>query len=131
MSSPRPFINDLIGEDMPHIRVLFVEDEAWKALLRQNKTLIREVVAYHTGYALEDVTLIPEMIRADIADLADNLLPIEFVIDAGVKCAGRTEEIIPKIELNLTAAVDTLHGTRFGIWLRTMVDNSYILHSPG
>jgi hypothetical protein len=116
---------------MPHIRALFVEDQDgdMKALLREKKTAIRKAVAFRTGYKLEEVAFIPDMVPAELVDLAENLLPLEFIIDAGTQCANPAAGFIAAnlkadfIELGLGNA-------NFGIWLRAMTDNSYQEHKP-
>jgi hypothetical protein len=114
---------------MPHIRALFVEDESMKTLLREKKTAIREAIAFRTGYKVEEVAFIPDMVPAELADLADNLLPLEFVIDAGTKCADpATKFIAANIKADLIEL--GLAETNFGIWLRAMTDNDYQEHKP-
>lgn len=114
---------------MPHIRALFIENEEVKELLRRKKSSIRQGVAMHTGYELEKIAFIPDMIPAGIADLSDNVLPIEFIIDAGKKCLGKTAQINVKLKHDF-AEIIGLKPIQFGIWLRTMTDSDYIEHMP-
>ena len=115
---------------MPHINVIFVEDESTKQLLQTHKFDIRYAVALCTGYPIHEVALIPHMIPSSIAELADNLLPLEFAIDVGIRCAGQTEQINAKLSLALLKDVPKLASMNFGIWLRTMVDNDFIECKP-
>lgn len=114
---------------MPHVRALFVEDERIMNLLREKKLAIREAVGRQTGYSLGEIALIPEMVPAGLQDMADNLLPLEFIIDVGTKCAGQTKSINPKIKRRLLQ-IEGLSEINFGVWLRTMSDNDFIEHVP-
>lgn len=121
----------LTGElKMPHIHAIFIEDEAIKQLLRRHKRVIRNCVACYTGYSFHEIALIPNMVPGDIADLADNLLPLEFSIDAGVKCAGFEEGINRDVMAMLLSEIPELGTMNFGIWLRTMTSNAFIEHKP-
>ena len=117
---------------MPHVRGLFVENEEMIAFLRANKTKIRTVVSRHTGYAPELIAFIPDMVPRALAllDLADNMLPLEFVIDVGVRCAGRTKLINGRIKSQLLSGIEGVGRINFGIWLRTLTDNDFIEHKP-
>lgn len=108
---------------MPHIRALFVENEGTKMLLTEQKTRVREVVAKHTGYSLEEVAFIPDMIPGDLEELAENLLPLEFTIDVGVKCEGCENEVAMAIRTDLI--LGGFERMPFGIWLRTMSNNAF------
>ena len=116
---------------MPHIRALFVEneDEEIMTLLREKKTAVRKAVAFRTGYTLEEIAFIPEMVPAKLADLAENLLPLEFIIDAGTKCSNPATGFI---NANLKADLIELGfaEVHFGIWLRANTDNDFQEHKP-
>lgn len=115
---------------MPHIRAIFIDDLTVREPLRFQKTLIRERFAFHSGYGLEQVAFIPERIPKDLLDLTDNLLPLEFVIDGGRKCAGRTVEISTKMKEDLLRIDEGFRRIKFGLWLRTVTDSNYIEHDP-
>lgn len=114
---------------MPHIRALFVEDEGMKTLLREKKTAIREAIAFRTGYKVEEVAFIPDMVPTELADLADNLLPLEFIIDAGTKCTNPAAGFIA-VHLKADLIELGLAEVNFGIWLRAMTDNGYEENKP-
>ena len=113
---------------MPHIHALFVENEEVKMLLGEQKTAVREIVAKHTGYPLEAVAFIPNMVPRELEDLTENLLPLEFVIDVGLKCAENEERIVAGIKTDLLKLDFNL--INFGIWLRVMETNAFSEHKP-
>ena len=113
---------------MPHIRALFVENEGVMMLLAEQKTVIRELVAKYTSYQLEEIAFIPDMVPRDLGEMAENLLPLEFTIDVGVKCAGREEEIVASIRTELVSG--EFARINFGIWLRTMGSNAFSEYKP-
>ncbi len=115
---------------MPHIRALFVEDESIMALLREKKAVIRQAVAVLTDYSLEEIAFIPEMIPATLADLADNLLPLEFIIDGGTKCLDNEKFIGYQLKLTLTEGGGQFSKIHFGIWVRSMAHNHFEEYKP-
>lgn len=102
---------------MPHIRTVFVDTPANRAYIRANKTTIRQIVADRLGYPAEDVAFIPEPIRPEDMDLADNVLPIEFVIDAGERWFG-DEDAADEIRYHILEAPHTNPFIPFGVWVR-------------
>ncbi len=115
---------------MPHIRALFIEDQGTITLLLAKKTEIRESVARRTGYTIEKVAFIPDMVPDFLANLSDNMLPLEFVIDAGTRClTPDTHFMCDAIKADL--AQIGFGSLNFGVWLRGMADNSYHEHKPG
>ena len=115
---------------MPHVRTLFPDNGRIRNLIRDNKTLIRMIVSGCTGYRLEEIALIPDIIPHDHADLSENLLPLEFVIDTGTKCSGKTKEVGNLILNDLMVRVPGLCDVNFGVWLRSMTDNHFAEHKP-
>ncbi len=115
---------------MPHVHAIFPESECTKALLRKNKLAIREAVAKHTGYPLDQIALIPNMVPYNITDLSDNLMALEFKIDVGSKCTGQIKGINPKIRGELLDTIEELRVINFGIWLCAVGENDFIEHKP-
>jgi hypothetical protein len=110
--------------------MLFIEEPAVMELLANNKTRVREIVAALTGYDPEAIAVIPEMVSRALLRLSDNLLPLEFVIDAGTKCANRSEDIALAIKNAIVTDIPEFGAVHFGIWFRTMTDNGFVEHKP-
>ncbi len=115
---------------MPHVRVLFVDKEGTRNLIRDNKGAIRVIVAEATGYSLGEIALFPEMIPRGLEYLTDNMLPLEFIIDVGTRCKVTDEAISAYIKRAFTVEISQLAAINFGVWVRRMVDSTYAEHKP-
>jgi hypothetical protein len=125
---------------MPHIRELFVQGTGYRTAGRLNSTIhtflvvqkkaIRAAFSEASGYSLVEIALIPDMVPEEVKRLADNLLPLEFVIDAGTTCIGRCEEVAEAFKASVLKLnhADRFH---FGVWLRAGGENHYTEHKPG
>jgi hypothetical protein len=109
---------------------LFVEDPVVRAFLKKSKAQICATVSRHTGYSVGDIALIPEVISPGDAELAENLLPLELVIDTGIKCAGMTTRCGELIKHTMLTEINGAKDLHFGIWLRSSDDNHYTEHKP-
>ena len=97
---------------MPHVRTVFVEDPGIREFLRTNKTTIREAFADILGYPPEDVAFYPQKISSGDAELADNLLPLEFVVDSGTRSLDSESECVLTMKLTILKrceGADKLH----------------------
>ena len=132
---------------MPHVRAIFVDSHEIREFLRQNKTKVRTIVAQVLGYPIDDVAVIPEPIKLEDAELADNILPLEFVIDSGgLKPSGQSREYAPdgharaiKEQIIHECQGDWLrfdkdrskaNNINFGVWLRFFEDSSFVEYKP-
>lgn len=116
---------------MPHICPVYRASDDWtRAVLKINKTKFRELVAQRFGYEMSDVAVIPRSMSDDEIDLADNILPLEFVIDMGSRMVGKIDDVMMndlKIDF---CGLTGLSEINFGIWIRSFEHNSFVEHKP-
>lgn len=100
---------------MPHIRALFRDTPEIRAILKARKTAIRHVVAETLGYEPEDIAFVPEPIRPEDFELTDNMLPLEFVIQAGERWV--KDKMAPKTLVRaIVFQCPELATIAFGVW---------------
>lgn len=113
---------------MPHVRMLFIENEELSKILGNNKTKIQQIVAEMTGYTVGEIAIIPEMIPRSIAKLSENLLPLEFIIDCGAKTHNVELLVTESIRTKLRSKAG-LRKVQFGVWLRSHPYNHFTINS--
>lgn len=117
---------------MPHIRVIFVDHSDMRSFLMNFKKGLRHSLAKVTGYELGAISLIPEPIRFVDMELADNVLPLEFVIDVGTR-VGTTEAIekcSAAFKERIVRDFPFLAEINFGVWMRSFLINEFVEHKP-
>ncbi|MCB9818947.1 hypothetical protein H6788_02080 [Candidatus Nomurabacteria bacterium] len=115
---------------MPHIYPLFrADDNEVRAILKENKTKFRELVSQQLGYSMEDIAVIPKPIAAEDADLADNILRLEFVIDTGSRTVGEVDVHKQALKADFGNSCDLNH-INFGIWIRPFEHSGFVEHKP-
>lgn len=116
---------------MPHITARFlasgIDTRNLKDLLRSQKSRIRTTIAEALGYPAEDVAFYSSL---EDPELTDNALPLEFVIDSGVRTIDREEECVKHIKELLLKRIPGLKTYSFGIWLETHAKNAFVEHKP-
>lgn len=116
---------------MPHITARFLASGTGtrnlRELLRLQKSQIRTTIAEVLGYPVEDVTFFSSQ---EDPELTDNALPLEIVIDSGVRTINREQECVDRIKELLVQKIPGLKTYHFGIWLKTHERNEFIEHKP-
>lgn len=116
---------------MPHISAIYVEGFPTENILANNKTKIREALrAQFPWYPMEAITLIPNPITTRSAAVADNLLPLVFVIDVGKQNEQLDESHSNAFCERLIESIPGLNDINFGVWIREMTSNGYSEHTP-
>jgi hypothetical protein len=115
---------------MPHVRAIFIDTAPNRAFIKKRKTAIRQIVSEVTGYPLNKVAFIPEPIRIDVMDLAENLPGIEIVPEVGarVKNEKQAEACAKKIERLILERCLGACDTDFNVWLRGYPINGFAEH---
>ncbi len=115
---------------MPHISAVFLEDggEGLFEFIRKEKTRIREALAAATGYDLQEIAFIPNILPIWHRQFSDNMLPLELVVDAGNKCLGNEEKVV-EVFLAELLKIHQFQPLNFGIWFRSFSNNSYYEHN--
>ena len=116
---------------MPHIRAVFVDSQEMREFLRAQKTKIREIVADKMGYPCADVALYPHRISEEEVEFADNVLPLEFVVDSGSRSLGKEDEQAENIRGAILAQCDGAPRVHFGIWIVSHARNGFVENKPG
>lgn len=114
---------------MPHVRMLFVDEPHMRRFLHTNKGIFRSIVAEVLGHEPEEIAVIPDLIRAENMYLADNVLPLEFVIDAGTRWADRAKEVPAEIKRRILVECAGAASINFGVWPRSF-QSGYAEHKP-
>lgn len=116
---------------MPHITARFltkgVGTRNLKDLIRFQKGRIRTTIAEAMGYPAENVAFYSS---PEDPELTDNALPLEIVIDSGVRTIDREKECVDRIKILLLARCPGLKTYHFGIWLKTNTKNEFVEHKP-
>ena len=115
---------------MPHIRPLFPENTGIRTFLVYSKLIVCDIVSDATGYSTKEIATIPDIVRPEDMEMADNLLPLEWVIRVGSKCVGLVEEQAKEIKKNILAKLPNAREIHFGIWLISPSDAFYVEHDP-
>jgi len=103
-----------------------------RLFLERNKGYIREIVSNVTGYDKALIALIPEPISKEDMDLADNVLPLELVIEVGKKLTDEVaaDKDAAKIKNMIFTLCDRADRIHFSVWLRGYPVNGYTEHKP-
>ena len=115
---------------MPHIRAIFIDTPEVREFLKAQKTVIRKTIAHVLGYPYEDVALYPHRISQEDSELADNLLPLEFVVDSGTGSLEMEENCAKQIKMDLLDWCDGADRIHFGLWLVSHGKNAFVEHKP-
>jgi len=116
---------------MPHIRAVFVDTTPGvRDFLKIYKTKIREIFAEKMGYPSEDVAFYPHRISKEDAELADNLLPLEFVMDTGTHLLDVEGLHAAMVEQAILNQCDGAQDINFGIWIIAHAKNAFTEHRP-
>lgn len=115
---------------MPHIIPVFPEDPVIRAFIVEHKTMLREIVANALGYEVNVVALIPNMIHKEDLDMADNLLPLEFIIDTGSSSVTSLRSYVGVIRNNIVRQIKDFRQINFGVWPRAL-PSEFSEHKPG
>ena len=115
---------------MPHIIPVFPEDPAIRALIVEHKTTLREIVADVLGYEFDEVAVKPDMIRKEDMDMADNLLPLEFVVDAGLRPITSLKDVVAAIRQRIVRQISAFGQVNFGVWPKAS-PSEFAEHRPG
>lgn len=103
---------------MPHINEIF--DGTRKDIrnrLKQHKKAFRSIVAKRAGYDMESVAIIPYPITEEDLELADNILPLEFVIDMGSRAMTEVQAVAQDIANKINKLEGMAH-LEFGVWVK-------------
>ena len=100
-----------------------------RAFLRDNKKKFGDITAEVLGYPRDQVAVVPDPIRQEDMDLSDNILPLEFVIDAGDRVIDRVEESAEEIKNRILAECPGASKINFGVWLRGLI-GAFVEHKP-
>lgn len=114
---------------MPHVRMLFVDEPPMREFLRANKGTIAGIVADVLGYPRDEVAVIPNPIKQDDMELADNVLPLEIVIDSGTRWVNRADEVPHQIRQRILDECDGAKQINFGVWPRSF-QGGFAEHKP-
>ena len=116
---------------MPHIHAQYIQNPTLDDLLTRNKTALRKIIAAGIGYPEQQVAFIPERIPIEAADVADNMMAVEFVIDAGSRTP---QDLLGELARNITERIAQechgFSGVEFGVWIRPHVPNGFASHAP-
>lgn len=115
---------------MPHLIPVFPEDPKIRALIVEHKATLCEIVADVLGYKPNDVALKPDMIRAEDMDMAHNLLPLEFVVDAGSRSLTSLKPDVAEIRRRIVWQIRDFGQINFGVWPKAL-PSEFIEHMPG
>jgi len=115
---------------MPHIRAIFVDTLPNREFIKKRKTAIRQIVSEKTGYPLQQIAFIAEPIRADVWELSENVSPICFVPEIGVKVKTekQAEACAKKIKAEILKRCLNADKTDFSVWLRGYPVNGHVEH---
>lgn len=117
---------------MPHIRTIFPEREKEVIeILTNNGPIIRRALSTEfPRYPVEEIAIIPEPISDKVMAMADNLLPLEFVIDLGKQGWPLSNDCSERLRKTLIRLCPKLDKINFGIWIRDMSSNGFTEHKP-
>jgi len=115
---------------MPHIRALFVDTPEVRGFLKAQKTEIRKIVADTIGYPPDEVAIFPESISVGDFELADNLLPLEFVINSGTRSLDKEDELAEQMKMAILAQCSGAANINFGLWLISHEKNAFVESKP-
>ncbi len=116
---------------MPHIHAILEEKARIIHALTECKSRVRQAVSdQFPKYQMRDIALIPRLVTYKEMAMADNLLPLEFVIDLGKldNLLGDSDSDI--FRDRLLKLCPELKDINFGIWLREMSSNGFSEHKP-
>lgn len=116
---------------MPQITARFLASgtgtQNLKDLLRFQKSRIRTTIAEVLGYPAEDVAFYSSV---EDPEFTDNALPLEIVIDSGVRTIDQEKECAERIKELLIRRCPGIKTYHFGIWLKTHAKNEFVEHKP-
>ncbi len=119
---------------MPHIRAIYPEtiSPQVRLFLEKNKGMICEFVSNTIGYEKRLIALIPERIPKADMDMAENVLPLELVVEAGIKIPDHdtAERCSERIKQMILEHCDGAEHINFGVWVRAYHVNGYTEHKP-
>ncbi len=117
---------------MPHIRAIFPENPTVRDFLRRHRDMICITVSKVTGYDKSLIAFVPEPISTENMKLASNVLPLELVVEAGVKIADHdtAEKMAAHIKEMILEYCSPSIEINFGVWLRAYHVNGYTEHRP-
>ena len=115
---------------MPHIYTVFpANSDEIRAILKEQKTNIRKSLALCGGYEMSDIAVIPRPISDDDIELADNILPLEFVIDTGSRTVNEALALKKALKRAFIEHCGLKH-INFGIWVRPFAHSAFVEHKP-
>lgn len=116
---------------MPHITARFLASgpgtRNLRDLIRLQKGRIRTTIAEAMGYPSEDVAFYSSQ---EDPQFTDNALPLEIVIDSGVRTLDQEEMIVKRVKELLLRRCPGIKTYHFGIWLKTHAKNEFVEHKP-
>lgn len=116
---------------MPHIHVLLpytTHGEVFECLL-EYRTVIRELFAEAFGYDVDEIALIPRILSHTETELAENILPLEFVSDMGARpLRTLTDHDAETFRDTLLTRCHRLRNIHWGIWLKATPSNGFAEH---
>jgi hypothetical protein len=120
---------------VPHIHALFIHGENHRVdvlpALKKHKSDIRIIIAEGIGYSLSSVVLIPHEIGDDLMLVADNILPLTFIVDSGSRTPSNLTELAENIKQRiLEECDDSFSRIDFSVWIRPQIPNGYAAHLP-
>lgn len=115
---------------MPHVHALFSNSPVVRDFLLKHKTLIRTSIAEILGYSEEEVSFIPSRILPEDVELADNLLPLELVVNSGTRTLNRESECANKIRDSIIEKCLGARGINFKVWVVSHSKNGFVEHKP-
>jgi hypothetical protein len=116
---------------MPHIHAILEEKEKIVRALIECKSRIREALSEQfSKYQMRDIALIPRLVTFKEMAMADNLLPLELVIDLGKLDKLLDDSDSDAFRDRLLEFCPELRDINFGIWLREMSSNGFSEHNP-
>jgi hypothetical protein len=117
---------------MPYIYATLIHSaEAERVLLQRYKEDIRFVLSTMMGQNMRKIALVPRILSREETSLADNILPLEFVIDLGMWPEGGVTDETSRDFLNmLLGRCPDLEPIKFGIWIKQHKSNGYTEHNP-
>ena len=101
-----------------------------RKFLNTNRFLIRQIVATTLRYSNDEVAFYPHCISTEDAKLADNLLPLEFVVDSGTNVLNVDEAHAARVEQAILDQCEGAAGIHFGVWIIADSKNGFVEHKP-
>ena len=117
---------------MPHIRVIYPNNrEDVKKILRDNRGVIRGTLAEFLDCSAEQIALIPEPLSPEALEFAENILPLELVIETGDYPEDGLDDILSNdFVKRLLLNCESLKTINFGVWIKQPKSNGFTEYMP-